>query len=447
MTDYSRIRTRLRRSNGPAFVFPRRPQSTSSRHFVFFFASVLTCLSMFAYSTSRCTAAEGLADVADSSGGVVVGINGHYRVGRVTAIHVDESNWPTDVPWTESRSDLKLETLDGDGVRARYDCFPTPDRSEETGELGYVVPGSEAAPLVIRRITEAEPDGGVVVQTRFPIFGVPSRGPSMIPSTMPWVITIGDTLGVETIGSSNVLRDKAARVAVTRIDAAKSLPTQPMGFDGVDLVMINATGLPVLESMTSGQINALVDWTYRGGKLLVCLGQATEQIREAAPWLIDLLPVEEITVSRYDPAAFEMYTASQNPLAEFQGIKLPRRSGRVVVAGRTTRRISAVQAAQFVVGFGHVTVVAADLDRPEFAQWPERLRLVSQVIGGLFDEQSVDRDGRDRSTSFGDLVGQMRGTLDQFAIKPKYSFSLVSLVLMLLIAAIGPLDYLLSTLR
>src|SRR6056297_2461365 len=37
----------------------------------------------------------------------------------------------------------------------------------------------------------------------------------------------------------------------------------------------------------------------------------------------------------------------------------------------------------------------------------------------------------------------MRGVLDQFAIKPPFSFALASLLLILLIAAVGPLDYLL----
>ena len=37
----------------------------------------------------------------------------------------------------------------------------------------------------------------------------------------------------------------------------------------------------------------------------------------------------------------------------------------------------------------------------------------------------------------------MRATLDQFPIKSKFSFSLIAVILMLLVAAIGPLDYLL----
>lgn len=398
------------------------------------------------------------ASVQDGSiGGVTVGIKGHYRVGRATAIRVDAAALGDEAVIgagdasaakleTAKLETVKLETLDGDGVRTRYDCFPTGAGNSErlrSGdcELGYIVPGSEAAPLAVLK----QVDGVVetVLETRLPLQGVPSRGPSMIPAAMPWVVCIGDTFGIESIGASNILVDKAARIAVTKIESANSLPFHALGYDGVDLVMINAAGLPVLSEMTADQHDALSSWMRRGGRIFACLGRSSEQISEAAPWLIEAIPVEGVTLSRLDPAAFEVFATSQNPLPEFRGIKLPKRGGRVIVAGRTTRRVSAVQAAEYVVGFGLVTVVAADLDRQAFADWPERLRLVTQIVGDLFSDPEADRGRRDGTTSYTDLAGQMRSTLDQFSIKPRFSFSLVSLVVMLLIAAIGPLDYLL----
>ena len=335
-----------------------------------------------------------------------------------------------------------LETIDGDGVRVRYAPFPGSKSGPlRGGELGYVVPGSEAAPLkIVQRVDDSNRD---LVETRFPLAGDPSRGPAMIPPAMPWVVAIGDPLGVDRIGVSNVLVNKTSRIAVTRITDPASLPFHSLGFDGVDLVIINATGMEVLGKMEIEQRDALAAWLRHGGRFLVCLGESTGQIAQVAPWLVEMMPLEEVAIERYDPAAFEMFTSSQNPLSVFRGVKLPRRLGRALISGRTTRRITAIQAAEYVIGFGHLTVVAADLDRPEFAEWPERLEFVTQLAGDLFDEQSANRDGRDRSTSFGDLAGQMRGTLDQFAIKSSFSFSLVSVIVMLLIAAIGPLDYLL----
>ena len=387
-----------------------------------------------------------------SVAGVTVGIKGHYRVGRATAIRVDAAALGDETVIGAANTSavkletVKLETLDGDGVRTRYDCFPTDAGDSQrlrsgNRELGYIVPGSEAAPLAVLQAVDGVVE--TVFETRLPLQGVPSRGPSMIPAAMPWVVCIGDTFGIESIGASNILVDKAARIAVTKIESASSLPFHALGYDGVDLVMINAAGLPVLSEMTADQHDALSSWMRRGGRIFACLGRSSEQISEAAPWLIEAIPVEGVTLSRLDPAAFEVFATSQNPLPEFRGIKLPKRGGRVIVSGRTTRRVSAVQAAEYVVGFGLVTVVSADLERQAFADWPERLRLVTQIVGDLFSDPEADRGRRDGTTSYTDLAGQMRSTLDQFSIKPRFSFSLVSLIVMLLIAAIGPLDYLL----
>ncbi|QEG02560.1 hypothetical protein Mal15_66810 [Stieleria maiorica] len=383
--------------------------------------------------------ADAESTVADAAAdAVIVGINGHYRVGHCTAVRLGESVRST-LPEDASRSDFTLHTLDGDGVEVRFGAYPALPGQTHSGELGYVVPGSEAAPLEIHRTGESGTQ--VVAKTRFPAAGVPSRGPSMIPAGMPWVVAIGDPLGVDQIGASNVLLDKAANIAVTKIDIAGRMPFQPLGYDGVDMVMINATGVPVLEAMTETQQGALVSWLRRGGHLFVCLGEATERTVQAAPWLVSLLPVEEVTLSRYDPAALETFTSSQTPLDIFRGIKLPRREGRTLISGRTTRRVAAVLGADYVVGLGRLTVVTADLDDPTFAAWPERLDLVKEVVGELLQEQTSERDNRTGSTAFADLAGQMRGVLDQFAIKPRFSFSVVSLIVMLLIAAIGPLDY------
>ncbi|MEM0926870.1 MAG: hypothetical protein AAGJ83_12590, partial [Planctomycetota bacterium] len=253
--------------------------------------------------------------------------------------------------------------------------------------------------------------------------------------------------GVDEIGKSNVLLDKAARIAVTKIDEAGMLPRRAWGYDGVDMMMLNATGAAVLEALDTSQRTALIQWTKRGGRVLICLGDWTRDVKAKLPWLFELLPAVDADsntykVTRYDPAAFETFTSSQTPLERFDGIRLPRSLGRPILMGRTSRRVSAVLAGEYVCGLGRCTVIAADLDSELFRSWPERRNLVTQVMGDFFAEpdERVERDG---SIAFNDLAGQMRGALDQFSMKPQFSFSVLSLVLMILIAVLGPLDYLL----
>ena len=374
--------------------------------------------------------------------GVTIGIQGHYRVGRITPVRLSKQVGANLVESEVKPEQLLMETLDGDGVRVAFGSFPDSVLSNERdSEIGYVVPGSEAAPLSVKVVK----DQGVetIVSTRFPIAGIPSQGPAMIPSTMPWVIAIGDALGVEGIGLSNVLTEKTGRIAVTRITRAEDLPFQSLGYDGVNLVMINSSGRKVLQGMSPSQRGALVEWLQGGGQIFVCLGESADSINQSAPWLIELLPLEQFEIESYDPAALETYTTSQTPLERFRGIRLPRRTGRPSVLGRTTRRVSAVLAADYTVGLGRATVVAADLDDSQFASWPERLDLVTRLVGRVLADSDENQDMIERSTAFSDLSGQMRGVLDQFPVKSAFSFSLISLIVMISIAAIGPLDYLL----
>lgn len=386
-------------------------------------------------SAQDASAQDASTDEVNANSTVLVGIDGRYRAGHHTLVRLADDSELSG----EERAGMFLQTLDGDGVRVRFEAID--QQQSVSAELGYVVPGSEAAPLVIGQ--RREDQFQTLMQTRLPVAGDPGRGPSMVAATMPWIIAIGDPLGVDQIGVSNVLKDKLARFAVTKIDDASSLPSRAIGYDGVDAIMINSSGLPVLAAMAEVQHQAINNWIRSGGRLFVCLGESTPEIVAAAPWLERLLPIDEVELVRLDPAALETFTSSLSPLDTFQGIKLPRGVGRPLLIGRTLRRITAVISAHYVVGFGQVTVIAADLDAPLFEQWPERMDLITRINADLLSDPKSDQKKRDGSTSYGDLAGQTRGTLDQFDLKREFSFSLLSLIVMLLIAAIGPIDYLL----
>ena len=89
------------------------------------------------------------------------------------------------------------------------------------------------------------------------------------------------------------------------------------------------------------------------------------------------------------------------------------------------------------------TMLAADLEKELFAEWPERLDLVTELTGTILIPEKDEQRQKSRATAYDDLAGQLRLTLDQFTIKRRFGFSLLSLMLMALIAAIGPLDFLL----
>ena len=350
-----------------------------------------------------------------------IGIGGHYRVGCWTGIR-----------YSGGESVTTIETRDGDGVEVEY----KQGRDVTESDWGYAIPGSEAAPLILSG------DGGRAITTRFPAIGSPSRGPAMIPLEMPWIVVFGDPLGVDEIGANELL-NRDALIAVSQPVAAKDLPDSVLGYDGVDMMMINAGGIDLLESLDQSRRDAIRDWILRGGRLFVTLGQSGLDLLKAAPWLRELLPIDELTTTKLDPSALETFTSTQSPLETFSGVRLPKGVGSVLVMGRTTRRVSTPVAVEYNAGFGRITVLTADLDDELFAAWPERLDLMTLLTGNILVPQQQEASSGNRATAYDDLAGQTRATLDHFDIKRRFGFSLVSLILMALIAAIGPLDYLL----
>ena len=137
-----------------------------------------------------------------------IGITGHYRIGQWTAVRVDKGEG----------CEFEIETMDGDGVRVTYQHPPS------SSDFEYVVPGIEAAPLVIHKAEES------VFSGRFPEIGSPSRGPSAVPVDMAWIVCLGDPMGVDKIGANELLR-RDALIAVSKPSDPSMLPDSAMGYD------------------------------------------------------------------------------------------------------------------------------------------------------------------------------------------------------------------------
>jgi hypothetical protein len=357
----------------------------------------------------------------DVSSEIRIGIQGHYRVGVWTGIR-----------FSGSQNVTTLETRDGDGAEVLYEQVG----DVNAGTWAYVVPGSEAAPLILKN------ENGMVASGRFPTTGSPSRGPAMIPLDMKWIVVIGNPLGVDEIGANKLL-NRDASIAVSKPTDPSELPDSMIGYDGVDMIMINAAGIDLLRALSTRQRLAIEQWVTGGGHLFISLGESCQDLFEAAPWLQKLLGITESKTTTIDPSAIETYTSTQNPLSNFTGLRLPRNLGTVLITGKTTRRVSLPVAAVYNTGFGRITAIAADLDNEMFTAWPERLDLMTQLTGDILLPEKKDITITNRGTAYDDLAGQLRSTLDQFEVKRKFEFSVVSIILMALIAVIGPLDYLL----
>ena len=85
----------------------------------------------------------------------------------------------------------------------------------------------------------------------------------MVPLGMPWIVAIGDPLGIDQIGANEIL-GRDATVAVSKPLSASELPDAPIGYEGVDLVVITGSGIDVLRDLKSSQRHALTEWLIGG---------------------------------------------------------------------------------------------------------------------------------------------------------------------------------------
>lgn len=374
---------------------------------------------------------------------IQIGIDGLYRVGRWTSITFPD---PTGDPIDNDQT-WSLETRDGDSTPVRFvsgspDKTSSPDRTSDRRPdqnsadsdrvRRFIKCGSEAAPLTIRRNEDVCYDG------RLPAIGRLSQRPTMIPDSKPWIVSIGDSLGLESLGVDVI--NKEPRVAVSKIQNAAMMPDQSIGWDGVDLVLIQSNCSPWIGDVSELQSTALLDWVRDGGKILMLLGDQSPKLFDTADWLENLLPFSPITTTSFDPSGLETFMSSQTPLQSYTGVRLPKDAGKILIRGRTTRRVSVPLASRFTVGFGQVTVLSANLDQQTFRDWPERMDLLLSMTDQISAAQTK-KTNQNSTASYNDLSGQLRRLMDQYESATQMRFSVLSLIIIGLITFIGPLDY------
>lgn len=363
-----------------------------------------------------------------------VGIRGVYRPGNWTAVRVADRSGATESAFVEIGA---AETLDGDGTRVRY-AQPLGDSSDRDRTWAYAVPGTASAPLTIFADSATDDgDAPLIAAGRFPV--------SAIEPSKPWVVVIGDPLGIEAIGKNDLL-GREASVATSIIESADELPDATAGWEGVDLLVINQPGAAILGELSETQIATIQAWIRGGGRLFVSLGKGGTTLLEKSPWLSQLTAVgADAAAIRLDPAALETFTSSQSRLLPLDGITLPETGGRTLLFGRTASRQPARLVTEHLVGLGRVVVTSFAVESPELLAWPQRLSLVTRLHPGLLDiETEKRRESRSvTSVPYNDMAGQLRAALDRFDSHSRVPFSVVSLILLGLAALVGPLDYLL----
>ena len=68
-----------------------------------------------------------------------------------------------------------------------------------------------------------------------------------------------------------------ALIAVSIPETSRDLPDSALGYDGVDMMMINGASAPLLRELTNQQRSAIADWMSGGGKVFLTLGESASR--------------------------------------------------------------------------------------------------------------------------------------------------------------------------
>ena len=372
--------------------------------------------------------------------GVRVGLAGRYKAGCWTPVEVTLRG-----AGKLNQGRLILTVPDGDGIPSRVSTpLPCPAADCETDETAVVL---------YARFGRIKSELAVELRTEDRLLDrkdlKPGDNPRYLPailSDQELVVTVGRaSLGVE--DAVILLRQNPdKRTVVVRLDDLDGLPTQWFGYEGVDTVVLSTSDPEIYADSepVRSRIAALDEWVRLGGRLVVCAGEEAEAMFRRKP---------EAPLARFAPGrlekmvslrltnAWELYCGSSVRVPVSRGgIRVPYLvdvEGKIEAADGPLPLV--IRAAR---GFGQVVVVAADLDRPPLAEWEDRQLLMGKLLG--YPATPIDEDLEGTAVmhyGFTDLAGQLRSALDHFSNVWLVPFSLVVVLVVLYILAIGPGDY------
>ena len=418
----------------------------------FFFRLFLGFLAFFVAVSLETVSAEH-AKVAIT--GVSVGFCGCYKDGYLT---------PTTVRFTAEEGGSEtarvvLESIDPDGTPTYRETVVPPSEGERCVEM-FFMSGRENAPLTVRVISSGT--GEILAESVLKPEGLPLPlrrdesdsddsafvFPKPVDARQPiWLVVGGKTDAVA--GMLNSLQLSAERTPIlVSVRALDALPGRPCGLESVDLVILNASDRTAFIGAEKGK-SVLKEWLALGGKT-VLFGSA-ESLDLLAPGgvLADFMPgevdSEHPSQLRAAPSLVRFVPKAKN-LVMLGSLDSPYLTFPRLTAAADARidlnEEEKILLARRPVGFGTSLFFAADPNVSPLADWNGRNGLLMKIFASEV-ERLTAQAGQTGLMRLGyrDLAGQLRSALDRFdGIRP-FPFSLVFTLMVLFVAAIGPVDW------
>lgn len=224
-------------------------------------------------------------------------------------------------------------------------------------------------------------------------------------------------------------------VYVAQLDSAEELPDQWRGLSSVSTVILSGKfDLPAEQSA------ALRQWVLNGGHAIVIAGTRIDELKSSpiADWVLQ--DREVTSTSLFDLSGLEAYAKSsfRIPIAgRIKGSTISVQDGIDVVKG-----IEGPLLTRSAHGFGRVTILGVDVDRPPLFRW-RALDGFMAAVADLPVEEKVDEQIGQRISHSGitELATQFQVGLESIpGVEDRSTLTVLGLVLLFLLI-IGPLDY------
>lgn len=367
---------------------------------------------------------------------VQFGLGNAWKLGHLVPVRVEIAS-----ALRAQASSIEIESIDGDGVELFYSQPLTPQTLSPEGVVWLPIRiGRQATDLEVRLLG---PDGVVHRET----FATETDS-QVLPSAQPLVIALGSAMGISELSRSSA-DGSSSTFTTTVLTRSGELPLSWNAYSSCDVLIISGDDVPLLKELSAAQWTAIDDWIRRGGACIIALGEEIEQLTDLSP-LTQLLPGKVVGTGRItNPAPLESLVATDQPLSTFACSLLEPTRGRIELTLTDSLARPVPWWLTYSHGLGTARFIASDLGSPAFDNWQDRQRLWGRLIAPYldrgvteaFDEKQV---GASSYLGYGDLIGQLRATLDIFPEVRVISFGQVAAMLVAVLLLIGPIDYLIS---
>jgi len=413
--------------------------------------SVAISLLLLMTGTAVCARAENNPETSLDPASIQLGVDGRFKLGHWTTLCVQmEPNARNPGPGS-----LVVTAPDDEGVPCSYTTH-----FNSSDPLNSSDPFNWADGLIHAYVKIGRPKGKVSVEFSAEgghawsrSFEIDQLGDPVLNRQQHVLVLGGDADVVETFKMKASLGEE---IFLSHVPSTEFLPARWCGYDGVDALVLLTTDVEFYRKMSEDQREAIRFWIAQGGRALVSCGENAQALLADDPLLAEITDLQLIEVSPLrHTTAMESYIGASQRLDvmlresdETEGLPLAvirSTTGRIEIGeGEDERAVPIVLRQAY--GFGHVLLVAIDLENRLFREWSGHSRLVSKLLnralGNVNDAIAESDRGQLTHLGFDDLSGQLHVALEQFAGVRLVPFSWIAALAVVYVAIVGPAEYL-----